>query len=153
MTNLPSANRRPNPFHVLGLPVDATEADIVERAEEGIQTAPTAQDRELYDWAMRELIRNPRTRLRYELTEPPGTDYRDRRWAFFARTHRTYPAGLGGQNLSPEDFEVPRALRRTVRALAQAPLTDTGDALRTAPQAARVHDQEPELEVRDVLFG
>ncbi|MFF1360294.1 hypothetical protein [Streptomyces sp. NPDC058297] len=153
MTTPASANRRPNPFHVLGLPVDATKAHIVERAEEGIQTASTAQDRDLYNWAMRELILNRRDRLRYEVTEPPGTDYRDRRWDAFARAHRTYPEDLGGQNLRPEDFDLPQALRRTVRALATAPVAGTGDALRTTPAAAHAQDEEPELEVRDVLFG
>lgn len=145
------AGRRPNPFHVLGLPVDVTEQTIVEQAEEGIQTAGTAQERELYDWAMRELIGHPHTRLRHELTEPAGTDYRDRRWDAFARRHRANPADLKAHRLGPDDFDLPEAVRRVVRELLTAAPEGSREALEAL--SASVGEQEPEMGVHDVLFG
>ncbi|MFI6344679.1 hypothetical protein [Streptomyces sp. NPDC050560] len=142
-----TANDRPNPFHVLGLPVDADQQTVVEQAEEGMQTAASAQERELYDWAMRELIKHPHTRLGHELTEPRPTDYRDRRRDAFVRRNRGNPAKLPGHRLGPEDFDLPEAVRRTVRELIEA--TPAG-GLATLPVTSG--DTEPELEVRDVLF-
>jgi hypothetical protein len=146
-----AASRRPNPFHVLALPVDADRQDIVERGEDGLKTAPE-DERELHDWAMRELISNERTRQRHALTEAPGTDYRDRRWEKFARRYRTAPAGPRTRQLGPEDFDVPEAVRAILREL----LRPLPDGTRTALQDLSPtpgDDPEPELEVGDVLFG
>jgi len=144
------ASRRPNPFHVLALPVDADRQTIVERGEDGLKTAPEAE-RELYDWAMRELIGNELTRQRHALTEPPGTDYRGRRWDKFARRHRPAPAGPRARPLGPDDFDVTEAVRRVLRELLQ-PLPDGTQAV-LEDRSPVAGDPEPDLEVGDVLFG
>ncbi|MCX3059664.1 hypothetical protein [Streptomyces beihaiensis] len=142
-------HRRPNPFQVLGLPVDADQQSIVERAEDGIRTAGSDQERALYDWAMRELIGHPRTRQRHALTEPPGTEYRDRALDAFARRHRPNPADLRGHRLSADDFDLPEAVRRVVRELHKS----VPEAGLHALERQRPHATDTELEARDVLFG
>ncbi|MFD8566501.1 hypothetical protein [Streptomyces sp. NPDC059639] len=144
-----TADRRPNPFHVLGLPSDADEQSIVERAEDGIRTAGSEQERALYDWAMRELIGHPRTRQRHALTEPPGTGYRDRAWDAFVRRHRTNPADLRRHRLTPDAFDLPSAVRRVVRELHRP----VPDAARAALEHPATDAPGSELEARDVLFG
>lgn len=145
---------RPNPFHVLGLPVAADRRTVVETGEDGISTAGSDEERALYDWAMRELLSHPHTRLRYALTEPPGTDYRDERWRQFARPYRAAPVDRTAPRLGPEDvdvIDVTEAVRRVVRELLR-PLPDGAHAALEDPWPVP-DDPEPELEVRDVLFG
>src|SRR5439155_1678286 len=54
---------KPNPFVVLGLPTDASEAEIAERAQELSDLAPTDEARRLHRWAREQVITRPRTRL------------------------------------------------------------------------------------------
>lgn len=154
---------RPNPFHVLGLPVDASDAEIVERGQEGTELAGTEEERKLYDWAMRELIGHPDTRRRHAVTEAPDTDYRDERWKDFARLNGRNPAntralteaGSGGAPLKPSDIDWAALLgqlaaglgeagaeaeARQIRAALEQPPVQHGNAVRT-------------VEVSDVLFG
>ncbi|MEV2217807.1 hypothetical protein AB0H86_41355 [Streptomyces sp. NPDC050997] len=145
-----AAPGRPNPYHVLGLPVDADQQTVVEHGEDGIKTG-SDEERDLYDWAMRELIGHPHTRLRHALTEPPRTDYRDARWRRFARPYRTAPVDLGAPGLVPDDFDVAEIVRQVVRELLR-PLPDGAHAVLEDPSPA-ADDPEPELEVHDVLFG
>ncbi|MZD05941.1 hypothetical protein GTW43_12710 [Streptomyces sp. SID5785] len=146
-----TADRRPNPFHVLGLPSGADEQTIVERAEDGIRTASGEQERALYDWAMRELIGHPRTRQRHVLTEPPGTGYRDRDWETFVRRHRGNPADLRAHRLGPDTLDLPAALDAVVRELHRTVPDEARQALDRLPATAAPTDTE--LEAADALFG
>src|SRR5438876_5168255 len=85
---------KPNPFLVLGLPTDATRADIVARGQELYDTAETDKDALLFRWATEQLITNPRTRLEYELFELPDTQYEDDAWERFVRAHSKKPIEL-----------------------------------------------------------
>jgi hypothetical protein len=147
-------NYRPNPFHVLGLPVDASNEEIVERSEELAQTAGTSEERDLCVWARGELITHPRTRRRHESTEPRHTDYeRERRWEDFARAYRRSPAtgrGSADSRLLPEDFDLAAVVRVLARWLVEAEPDGLGPLFHAMPTAA---DGVPGLEVRDVLFG
>src|SRR4051794_20543105 len=88
------AHDKPNPFQVLGLPTDASEAAIAERAEELSDLAPTDEARRLHRWARERVITHPGTRLEYEIFEVPGTRYEDRDWEQFVKRHRRNPVDL-----------------------------------------------------------
>ena len=81
-----------SPFHVLGLPVDASREEIVERADELARISGSHEDRKLIAWAKGELTTDPVLRARYERTEPRGTDYaRQQRWEDFVRDFTRNP--------------------------------------------------------------
>jgi len=153
-------NYRPNPFHVLGLPVDTSNEEIVQRAEELTQTARNDEERDLYVWARGELITHPRTRQRHESTEPRHTDYqRERRWEDFEREYRRSSVllrplsgqGAGDSRLRLEDFDLAAVVLILTRWLTEAELDGLAPLFQTVPVSAA--DGVPRLEVRDVLFG
>lgn len=156
MTN---PNRPPNPFHLLGLPVDASNEQIVERAEELVQMARDNEERDLYVWAKGELITHPRTRGRHEGTEPRHTDYeRGWRWEDFVRQYRRAPIkpealinGAADQPLEPTDFDLTAALRTVAHWVADSDAKTFSPLFETMP--GRAVDGVPAVEVRDVLFG
>jgi hypothetical protein len=76
-----------NPFHVLRLPTDATTEAVVERAAEAAELAESDAERQAVVEAQRDLITHPGGRLRHELLEAPGSDYRDRDWESFEHRH------------------------------------------------------------------
>jgi hypothetical protein len=161
-----------NPFHVLGVPVDASRAQIVARAEELARISAADEDRALIAWAERELTTDPVLRARYERTEPRNTDYpRQQRWADFVRDFTRNPvttqsladdgsgqgvagdgAGAGGgAQLRAEDVDLPAAVRILIRQAADAGLDSLDPLFRTMP--ANDADGVSRLEIRDVLFG
>ena len=162
------------PFHVLGVPVDASREQIVERAEELARISGGDEDRKLIAWAMGELTTDPVLRARYERTEPYGTDYaRQQRWEDFVREFTRNPVtaqsladdggdggddgGQGGagdgdaSRLRAEDVDLPAAVRILIRQAADAGLDDVDPLFRTMP--ANDADGVSRLEIRDVLFG
>jgi len=150
------SNHRRNPFHVLGLPVDATNAQIVERAEELVQTCHDAAERDLVVWAKGELITHPLVRARHERTEPGRTDYeREQRWEDFVHDHRRGPVSARtlavGAPLRTEDFDLAAVVRILTRWSADAELEAVDPLL--CPLPATEADGVTRLEVRDVLFG
>ncbi|MFJ9616187.1 hypothetical protein [Streptomyces noursei] len=145
-----------NPFHELGLRVDATNAQIVERAEELVQTCRDEQERDRIIRAKEELITHPLTRAKHERTEPARTDYAmHERWADFVHDHRHAPIPRGGLTegaaLSAADIELPAALRALTRWAVDAELEDVLPLLRALP-TVEFGGTTP-VEVRDVLFG
>ncbi|MFL6114250.1 MAG: hypothetical protein ACJ786_23255 [Catenulispora sp.] len=152
------ANHRPNPFHALCLPVDASNEDIVARVDELVQTCGDGQ-RELVLWAKSELLTNPRVRARHAATEPRHTDYgREERWADFVRRHRRGPvtartlAGLvDGSPLRPRDLGFDAAMRILARWSAENELGAVAPFRPPLPSAEADGVARPG--VRDVLFG
>jgi hypothetical protein len=157
-----------SPFHVLGVPVDASREQIVERADELARTCGTDEDRKLITWAKAELTTDPALRARYERTEPRGTDYpRQQRWEAFVRDFTRNPvtaqslaaesegqdgAGAdGGSQLRDEDVDLATAVRILIRRAADAGLDSLDPLFQTIP--ANDADGVSRLEIRDVLFG
>lgn len=149
-----------SPFHVLGLSVDATREEIVERAGLLTQALKGAEDRKLIAWAAQELTADPVLRARYERTEPRGTDYaRQQRFENFVRDFTPNPVttqsladdGDGGSRLRPEDVDLPAAVRILIRQAADVGLDALDPLFGTIP--AHDADGVSRLEIRDVLFG
>ena len=156
-----------SPFHVLGVPVDASREEIVERAEELARISGGDEDRKLIAWAKGELTTDPVLRARYERTEPRSTDYaRQQRWEDFVRDFTRNPvtvqsladgsgqegAGDGGVSRPrAEDVDLPAAVRILIRQAADAGLDDLDPLFHTLP--ADDADGVSRLEIRDVLFG
>ena len=142
---------KPNPFQILGLPADATKADIVARGQELYDTAETDEQRQLYRWAKEQLLTNPRTRLAYELFELPDTQYENLEWENFIRTHKRRPVRPETVS-SPgiEDFDVGALLQLLLQDMLAVPEADITAAIHAVPFALK---RKPPLEVRDVIFG
>jgi hypothetical protein len=149
-------NYQRNPFHELGLRADATNAQIVERAEELVQTCRDEAQRDRIIRAKEELITHPLTRAKHERTEPARTAYeQDERWADFVHDHRHAPVparGVAdGAVLSVRDFDLRSVVRMVTRWSADAELDEVAALLRALPTAG--FGDVTLMEVRDVLFG
>lgn len=159
---------RLSPFHVLGVPVDASREEIVERADELARTCGSDEQRTLVVWAEGELTTDPVLRARYERTEPRKTDYaRQQRWEDFVRDFQRNPVTAqsladdgegregagdgGGSRLRPEDVDLPAAVRILIRRAADLGLDSLDPLFQTMP--ASDADGVSRLEIRDVLFG
>ena len=160
-----------NPFHVLGVPMDASREEIAARADDLARISGSEEDRRLIAWAKGELTADPVLRARYERTEPRGTDYpRQQRWERFVGdftgnpvTARSLAAGSDGDNegdgadeadgarLRAEDVDLPAAARILIREAADAGLDALDPLFRTLPVSDA--DGVSRLEIRDVLFG
>lgn len=77
---------KPNPFYVLKLPTNATQAEMVSQTE-NLALSGAGEER-LIHWAAEQLRTNLRTRLEYELFELPGTCYADEGWETFVSQYR-----------------------------------------------------------------
>ncbi len=149
-------NHPRNPFHELGLQVDATNAQIVERAEELVQTCRDDTERDRIVRAKEELITHPLTRAKHERTEPARTDYeQDERWADFVHDHRRAPVPVrgvaAGATLSPADLDPRAAMRALIRWVIDAEPDDVLPQLRALPTTE--FGGVTLMEMRDVLFG
>ncbi|HTJ71468.1 MAG TPA: hypothetical protein VL551_28255 [Actinospica sp.] len=150
------SNHRRNPFHELGLPVDATNAQIVERAEELVQTCRDAAERDRIVRAKDELITHPLTRAKHERAEPARTDYeRAERWSDFVHDNRRAPVSARalteGAALSAADFDLASAVRVLTRWSVQEEFAAAGPPRLELPSTEA--DGVARVEVRDVLFG
>ena len=150
------ATDKPNPFQVLGLPADATKADIVACGEELCDLAETEDLRLLYRWAMDQLLTNPRTRLQYELFEIPNAQYEDQAWKDFARKYGRKPVDLTAlvKEASParlEHFDLSALIQLVLDGLLTIPEADLTAVLDSSPFLPGYGP--PPLEVRDVIFG
>jgi hypothetical protein len=146
---------KPNPFHVLRLPIEATKAEIVRRGEELSQFASDAEIVTIRE-AVAALITHPDVRRRHELLEVPGARYRTDEWASFERKHRKNPVDLdalaaGSRPLAPADFDPVAIIGLLLDGLLQPSDPDLRPALQHAPVPPG--PAGPPLEVRDVLFG
>ncbi|WP_149829143.1 hypothetical protein [Streptomyces tailanensis] len=148
---------KPNPFHVLGLHVSASDEDVAERCRELALTGPQEAGA-LAEWAKDALMGFPETRELHVLLEVPDTDYdRGERWDDFARQHGRRPvafdAGSGPPAEAPRaaDFDLAAVARRLLDGMLTPPAVDLRPALDHAPVPLRL--ERPPLEVRDVLFG
>ncbi|GAB2917938.1 hypothetical protein GCM10022245_60180 [Streptomyces mayteni] len=162
------SSSKPNPFHVLGLPVSAEDGAVVERYEELALVSGGPDDRALAEWAKDELTGRPETRRLHEVFEPPGADYRgDDLRALVRKYGRSpLPQGVLAQSVetpAPEHFDLAAVMRHWLETrppsgvLGALPTPDAEDlgirrALIQAPVSLRLTDKPP-LEVRDVLFG
>jgi hypothetical protein len=147
---------RPNPFQVLGLPTNATKAEIVARANELIELAETNEQRLEYRWASEQLITRADTRLGYELFEMPGAVYEDLDWERFARKFGRRPVDVAalasdGIPLTLQQFN----LEALARLFLDGVLRVSEPDLASAVDGSRVEFGvgPPPLEVRDVIFG
>ncbi|WP_242909479.1 hypothetical protein [Actinomadura terrae] len=151
MSDMPGVN----PFHVLGLPVDADRELIVERGQELADLAATDEERGRIQWAVGELIHDEAVRRVHAILEVPGTDYDDGRWARFQRRHRGNPVDLKTLGAvgppSPEVFDIPQIIDVVLDWRLTPPEVDVDEAVRHVPVRPRL--DEPPLEVSDVLFG
>jgi len=147
---------RPNPFRILGLPTDATEAEIVERANEKIDLAETEEERLETRWALGEIITRVETRLAYELFEAPGAVYEDRAWDDFARRNGRQPADLAAltRDAAPptvDQFDLVALTRLLLDGALIVPEGSVAAALEESPVEPGAGP--PPLEVKDVIFG
>jgi len=150
------ADDKPNPFHVLGLPTNATQADIAARAEELSDLAPTDEARLLYRWAREQIITHPRTRLEYEIFEVPGAQYDDDGWERFSNKYRRNPVDVrglaaAGGDLDVSDFDLVALMSVLLDGLLEVPPPDATALVAHAP--FEVGSGPPPIEVRDVIFG
>lgn len=147
---------RPSPFQVLELHVDATNAEIVERLNECMETAGSEAERQLYRSAGQEqLLQHPLSRVAYELFEVPGAQYVDREWERFERAHRRNPVNLvelAKECPPPElkDFNLPALIALALDGLLTVPEASITAAVEHNPFSPYCG---PPLEVRDVIFG
>jgi hypothetical protein len=147
---------KPNPFETLSLSIDATNAEIVERVNELIDTADDEGQRLLYRAAGQEqLLQHPLTRVAYELFEVPGASYRDREWEQFARGRQKNPiklADLARECPPPglNDFDFAALIDIALEGLLLVPAADIIPAVEHNPFSPHCG---PPLEVRDVIFG
>ncbi|WP_200308009.1 hypothetical protein [Streptomyces adelaidensis] len=146
---------KPNPFHVLGLPVSVGDDEVVERFRELALTG--AQDAgALAEWAKDELLGLPEKRELHVLLEAPGADYWGDRWADFAQRYGRRPVAFdtrSGRAQAPRaaDFDLAAVARRLRDGMLMPPEVDIRPALDDAP--VPLYLEQPPLEVRDVLFG
>lgn len=151
-----SGERKRNPFHELGLPVDASAADVVRQGQERVELATTDEEGQNARRAMRELNTHPRDRARYELLEVPDTDYANDGWSRFERRNRKNPVDLdalvaAGRPLRVDDFDLRRVISLLLDDLLTPPDVDVEPALAHAPQPPVFGP--PPMEVCDVIFG
>jgi hypothetical protein len=151
-----SGQPKRNPFHELGLPVDASPADVVRQGRERVELAATEEEAQNARWAMQELNRHPHHRARYELLEMPDTDYGDDAWERFARRNRKNPVDLDAlvgdtRRLRSADFDLHAVLGLLLDDLLTPPAPNVEPAVRKPPDTPTVGP--PPLEVRDVIFG
>lgn len=147
---------RPNPFRVLGLPTDATKAEIVERVNRRIELAETPEQQREYRWASEQLLTKAETRLAYELFEMPAADYEDAAWERFERRHRRRPVDLAAlaKDAPPpslEQFDLAGLARLLLDGVLVVPEPNLAHAVERAPVEPGLGS--PPLEVRDVIFG
>lgn len=149
---------KPNPFEVLGLPVNASDAAIVARGRALLQTSASDEQQQLYRWAIDELTTRASTRLRYELYELPNTKYEAEReqWSAFVRKHKINPVrrprlAKETPELSLEDFNLEALLESLLDGFLAVSEADITPVIRESP-FAREAIALP-LEVRDVIFG
>jgi hypothetical protein len=148
------ANTKPNPFHVLGLPIDASEADIVARGEELCQVADEAELPAIRE-AVTDLITHPAARRLHELLEVPGAQYRDDEWAIFAKSHKKPPVDLdtlanAARPLTAANFDLSAIVALVLDGMLSPPTVDLR-ALLHAPVPPGPGG--PPVEVSNVLFG
>jgi hypothetical protein len=147
---------KPNPFHVLGLPVDATDEEIVERAHELSELAETDDERLRVLDAQRELITHRSRRLLHQVLEVPRAHYRDRDWDEFAHRNKRDPVDRNAlaesaKPLRREDFDVRAVLGLVLDELLRPPPLDIRPALSNPPV---LPDRgAPPIEVSDVVLG
>lgn len=144
-----------NPYHLLGLPVDADNETITRRGQELADLADSDAERDRYVRAVRELIGDPVTRRLHQIREVPGAAYRDEQWSDFDRRHRRNPAAAGkpagGAGLRAADFDLVAIIDGLLDDLLEAPDVDLAAGIRNAPVKPRPAPPPPE--VADVLFG
>ncbi|MFD5031756.1 hypothetical protein ACFWM0_15260 [Streptomyces sp. NPDC058405] len=146
---------KPNPFHILGLPVSASDEDVAERFQE-LAVIGTQDAGALAEWAKDELMGRPERRELHVLLEAPGAEYRGERWEDFARQYGRRPDAFDGPSGRPEaprasDFDLAAVARLLLDGMLTPPTVDVRPALDNAPVPLRL--ERPPLEVRDVLFG
>jgi hypothetical protein len=149
-------NDKPNPFQVLQLSADATNAEIVERGKDLNDGAVTKEEAQLYRWAMEQLITHPMTRLAYELLEMPGAQYGDDDWERFAKLNKKAPidlAAMARASATPglADFNLAALIELLLDGLLKIEPADVRVAVEHAPFVPS--GGLPPVEVRDVIFG
>jgi hypothetical protein len=151
-----SDGAKPNPFHVLGLPVDATETEVVQRGQELCELAETTEEVQLARWAIQELTTHPATRRVHELLEVPDPRYADEEWKRFERRNRRNPVDLdalaaGSPPLRTKDFDLGAILGLLLDELLSPPAADLRPAVENPP--VPLATGAPPIEVNDVVFG
>lgn len=146
---------QPNPFEILGLPIDATEEDVAERAWE-LETGADPDERLRYRWAREQIVTHPRTRREYEVFEVPGTAYQDPEWDEFARRHKRNPVDLRplAATIAPPglaDIDLVELIGVLLDGLLDVPAPDVAAVLAETPVPIGL--APPPVEVRDVAFG
>jgi hypothetical protein len=147
---------RQNPFHVLGLPIDAGDDDIAERSKELAGLAKTDEERKAVLEARRALITHPDTRRTHELTEAPSTSYRHEEWDTFEHHNRRPPIDRAALDaaavpLRRTDVDVHALVTSVLDELLHPPAVDIRPAVADPP--VRPSRGQPPFGVSDVLFG
>lgn len=145
-----------NPFHVLGLPVTASDEDVARQYNRLCKARPDEQSS--YRRAWEELRSNPVTRQAHELLEMPDTDYRGREddWRSFERGNRKNPvdlAALAAESFGggPPGINVLAFVTAVLDSLLQVP---DADITALAAHAARLADgATPPVGIADAVFG
>ena len=147
---------KPNPFHVLCLPTDAVNDDIVGEGQVLSDLAADDDERLLIRWALEQLLTHPLTRLGYEIFEVPGAQYHDEAWEALVRKNRRNPVDLtamrrGAEPPGPGDFNLTALLDLSLDGLLTTPPVDVRAAI-DEPPVPPGHGAPP-LEVAHVVFG
>ena len=146
---------KPNPFQILGLPTDAPKPEIVERGQELDDLAQNDDERQLYRWAIEQLITHPFDRLMHELFEVPDAVYEIPDWDRFTRLHRLppRPGDLAAESTTPtpEDYDVEVLVGRLLAHLLEVSEPGATEIIEASPFES-VYGPCP-LEVRDVIAG
>lgn len=145
-----STRDNPNPFHILQLPISATNEEIVERRRE-LETGAEPAEQMLYRWATEELITHPLTHLEHQLFEMPDTRYEDPLIDRFVRAFKRYQARSTASAAAPElaDTDIEAIFQQLLAILLTIPEGDLRVAIDNPPFALR---QSLPLGVRDVIF-
>ncbi len=141
-------------FCALALPVDATDAAIVERDQQLSGRKPDAAER--YRDAREQLLERRRDRLRHELIEVPGAVYPDDEWEQFCRKFERNPVSVarftqGTGTPDVADFDWAAFLRLAIEERISASTADLAPAIHQPPFPPGYGP--PPLEVYDVIFG
>lgn len=141
-------------FCTLALPVDATDAAIVERDVQ--LSGRKAEARESYRDAREQLLERKRDRLKHELIEIPGAAYPDGEWEQFYRKFERNPVTLarfmqdtGTPGIA--DFDWTAFLSLAIEERISASSSDLAPAIQQPPFSPG-HGPPP-LEIYDAIFG
>lgn len=143
-----------NPFHVLGLPVTASDEEVARRYNTLCRARPAEQP--AFRRAWEELRANPAVRRAHELLEMPDTDYQGREevWRSFERANRRNPvdhaALAGATSIEAPDIDTAPLITATLDSMLSPP---SADLAALAAYLIALPGGTPPIGIADLIFG